>query len=117
MATNASIAMKTPEGTYVGIYCHWDGYIQHGVGDMLLKNYTTPEDVAKLIEIGDISSLGENLNETVYYHRDRGEAYKDVKPLVAETYPLLMKALRHEYNYLYEDGQWKETSLNLSLEQ
>lgn len=55
-----------------GIYCHNDGY-PNGVGKLLQKCYTTVDAVNNLIDLGDLSSLGSTLSETVAYGRDKGE--------------------------------------------
>ena len=57
MSTNANIAMIQPDGTIRAIYNHWDGYPE-GVGKTLIENYTTPEIITTLLDLGDISSLG-----------------------------------------------------------
>lgn len=59
MSTCANIAIN--EGnklTY--IYSHWDGYLD-GVGAILFEHYQDEDKIKKLMELGDISSLGENL--------------------------------------------------------
>lgn len=57
MSTRASIAMIQSDGTIRAIYNHWDGYPE-GVGKILIENYTTPALITKLLDLGDISSLG-----------------------------------------------------------
>ena len=70
MATRSNIGIKA-DGGYRFIYSHWDGYPSNN-GDILLNNYTTDEAVNDLITGGDISSLGDNLEKTIFYARDRG---------------------------------------------
>ena len=71
MATRSRIAIENQDGTVKSIYCHWDGYLG-GVGKTLFNHYDK-EKLEKLIELGDISSLGESTEDTVAYARDRNE--------------------------------------------
>ena len=72
MSTRSRIAIEKQDGTVESIYCHFDGYLSHN-GEILQEHYSTKEKMEKLIELGDISQLGDTLEETVAYHRDRGE--------------------------------------------
>jgi hypothetical protein len=72
MSTRSRIAIEKQDGTVESIYCHFDGYISHN-GEILQNYYSTREKMEKLIELGDISSLENTPEETVAYHRDRGE--------------------------------------------
>lgn len=57
MSTRSLIALKTKEGKFKVIYCHSDGYL--GFNGMILLNYYKDYDkVEKLLNLGDISSLG-----------------------------------------------------------
>ena len=121
MATRSTIAMKTPEGKIRSIYCHWDGYLDYN-GKVLMNYYTDPAKVLKLINLGDISSLKEQIGEkhsfdrhyeqpeledmfanwTLAYHRDRGEElciaeYDDVPSWIADM---------EEYAYLWDGKDW-----------
>lgn len=58
MSARASISMKTYK-SYKTIYIHWDGYPE-GIGKILKEHYTSDELVEKLLNLGDLSSLGEN---------------------------------------------------------
>lgn len=101
MATRSTIGIKNSTG-YTWIYCHWDGYLERN-GAILQGHYTTEAQVTALIGLGDISTLGETLNSTVAYHRDKGDAWDNVKPKGSpgkgyqEDFP---------YNYVWEDGRW-----------
>lgn len=96
MATRSTIALEFADGTVEQVYCHWDGYLAHN-GQILLKHYSDPFVLQKLIDLGDISSLGIEIGEkhafshfelraeevqaykeltenwTTFYGRDRGE--------------------------------------------
>ena len=59
MATRSIIGMvENSQIRY--IYCHWDGYPQ-GVGKMLLRHYQEPAKVRVLIDLGDLSQLGREI--------------------------------------------------------
>lgn len=127
MATRSFIAKKVNNG-YKGIYCHWDGY-PTGVGATLRRYYKTPAKINKLIALGDLSVLREHIGKkhkidamgdnyerikrlgwTSAYHRDRGEAWGDVKPKMARTLSDLKKIASNmgtEYLYVYEKGKWR----------
>lgn len=135
MSTNAYIMMEHEPTPITGetitcIYSHWDGYIE-GVGETLFKHYQDYEKVKALIELGDISSLGEFLspkegethtfvepapNTTVAYHRDRGDNYDDVKPKEFTEFAVKELAGKwglQEYNYLYGlDKKWYLIKVN-----
>jgi hypothetical protein len=85
MATRSTIALEYADGTVDQIYCHWDGYLENN-GQILAQHYTDPFKVQKLMELGDMSSLNENIgeahdfddrrasdNQCTFYGRDRGE--------------------------------------------
>jgi len=71
MATRSRIAIENENGTVTSIYCHFDGYLR-GVGKTLFEHYDR-EKTEKLMELGDISVLGESTLDTIAYHRDRNE--------------------------------------------
>jgi hypothetical protein len=62
MATRSTIALEYADGSVDCIYCHWDGYLK-GVGKTLLDHYSDPFKVRELMDLGDISSLGEVIGE------------------------------------------------------
>jgi len=117
--------MEQDDGSYKGVYCHWDGYIEHN-GGLLLDYYNTREMAEKLIELGDLSSLQPKLYPdpakphkfwdgleprqeqelvTLAYGRDRGE-----KGTEAKTFNLkgLDTDSWGEYFYVFtKDNQWK----------
>ena len=84
MATRSRIGIELEDGTVKSVYCHWDGYVSNN-GKILLEWYDRAKTLA-LVELGDLSSLGEQVEPTgphsfespqggvtVAYHRDRGE--------------------------------------------
>jgi len=76
MSTNATIAIKQPDGSYRAIYLHSDGYPTHA-GLMLVRHYSTAERATALIALGDISVIAEELTPKPgaphYVRREAGE--------------------------------------------
>lgn len=54
---------------YIGIYCHWDGYL-NGVGKCLLKNFKNYNQVLDLIVGGDCVSI---IRDEVRHFANRNE--------------------------------------------
>ena len=118
MATRSTIALEFADGTVQQIYCHWDGYLSNN-GQILLRHYSDPFKLQRLIDLGAVSSLrpeiGEkqdfdkretqNENWCLIYGRDRGESlhinkFKDYADYKAN-------AQSEEYNYILRtDGKW-----------
>jgi hypothetical protein len=102
MATRGTITLKTKDGRFQSIYHHFDSYPK-GLGKTLLENYTTYEDVEKIIALGACSNLGPTLDadESVFYHRDRQEDLHihDSVTMRSAIYP-------NDFNYVFQDGQW-----------
>ena len=83
MGTRSTIALEYADGTVEQVYCHWDGYLSHN-GQILHKHYSDPFKLRQLMDLGDLSSLGERLGtqhafdkapegECTFYLRDRKE--------------------------------------------
>ena len=67
MGTRSAIAMKTEDGIR-SIYCHWDGYVDHN-GRILKEFYSTDEKVKALLDLGDLSSLRQEIGEAHDFDR------------------------------------------------
>jgi hypothetical protein len=106
MSTRCRVAIKNEDGTYHSIYGHFDGY-PHGVGAVLAKHYATSEAVNALIALGDFSALGSNLDDSIFYARDRKE--HGVDAIVAASAEELVKQAENycaEWVYLFENDNW-----------
>lgn len=115
MSTRSAIVEKTETG-YRGIYCHYDGYLSHN-GKILLDHYQDAATVSALIDLGDISSLGERVSSvrrsgfesvTVAYGRDRGE--ERTEPVTGSTVNEVASQIGHDgYVYVFypEKKEWK----------
>ena len=105
MSTRSRIAIENESGIVNSIYCHFDGYVD-GVGKTLFNHYDK-EKLQKLIELGDISSLGESTIDTVAYCRDRGEDLHSTGYLDVEGLFELGFESGEEYVYcLNREGIW-----------
>jgi hypothetical protein len=105
MSTRSRIAIENESGIVNSIYCHFDGYVS-GVGKTLFNHYDK-EKLQKLIELGDISSLGESTIDTVAYCRDRGEDLHSTSYLDVEGLFELGFESGEEYVYcLNREGIW-----------
>ena len=100
MSTNSIIGIKRLDGSINKIYCHWDGYIEHN-GLYLQLCYDTPKKIEELLKLGNLSSLGETIENCNAYHRDRKEKWED-----GTNYG------RQEFNYLFDEnlGAWSVTT-------
>lgn len=119
MATRSIIGKLNPDNTVTFIYCHYDGY-PNGVGKTLKEHYLTEGKVNQLLELGDLSKLGEEIGYQqkfddrkthvkefcLAYGRDRGEPDIDAQSISLDEY--LKEDVRGEdYKYLYRDGKWE----------
>lgn len=129
MSTNSHIGIK--QGNKVKyIYCHWDGYLSHN-GMLLNLFYRSPEKVEKLINLGDISSLGYNVEAprpikdgqdasnlsnymnlhiktsfTVSYCRDRHDKYSSVKAQIVNYTNNSLYGQSYTYIYDLSKKKW-----------
>ena len=102
MATRSSVSTITKDGIKA-IYIHWDGYIG-GVGKTLYNNYMNQEKIEELINIGDMSSLAETIEES------SKSCYRDSPPKTLrdwnfhELYNNFGEGL--DYHYFWNGHQW-----------
>jgi hypothetical protein len=126
MATRSNIGIVNEDGSVTGIYVHWDGYTEN-VGKLLLKHYNNTGIVCELMDLGDLSSLNENLycednnhsfenpapGVCVAYGRDRGE--DGVESRVFKNISKFEKFADRtgaDYQYLFNNGKWQYRNHN-----
>ena len=112
MSTRSRVGLLRDDGTVKSIYVHFDGY-KEGVGKTLQKHYTKVEDIEKLLELGNLSVLGSEYNETlskISWHR-----YD--KDLSDEDKKLIEQVDSGSYTITYKDrsGQNEEARIDESL--
>lgn len=110
MSTRGRIGILQDDGTIKSVYSHWNNFPE-GNGAILVKEYTTKDQVEELINGGDISCLetdtdweGNHRGEpfTLYY-KDRGDL--DCGSLLSENdadYFRLTRNCDGEYAYLFD---------------
>ena len=108
MATRSRIGLRLAGDAILSVYHHWDGY-PDWLGVHLVKNYTTKEQVAELLDGGDISCIDSDTNwereevePHVQYYNDRGEDTEPRLDLTVEDY----LDNGEEYSYLFENNEW-----------
>jgi hypothetical protein len=130
MATRSTIALEYADGTVDQVYCHWDGYLDHN-GAILRDSYSDPFKLQKLMDLGDLSSLGPEIGEKhsfdtlakygtpeyeaemeyrqgicTFYGRDRGETGTERKRF-KDFADYKDNHQYEEYEYiLRKDGNW-----------
>ncbi len=121
MSTRSLIAKQVGNDEYLTIYCHHNGDVIHN-GAVLLECYNTAEKVDELLALGDISSLGKNINGlpnkkyshlyekemddmTIAYARDKGE--KLSPPTIHTTAELLATDYAHCVYIFTPENEWK----------
>ena len=95
-------------GVVKSVYCHYDGYPEYN-GQILEEFYKTFEDVKALVDLGDISSLGETTafrdedheNGTRDYFRWRGEPIKVMSDYGIQDYFNCGFDCGEDYLYLF----------------
>ena len=107
MATRSTISVVEPNSNrIISVYCHWDGYLAHN-GRILRNHYSELDDALELVSNGSISALEDNVDDTVYYSRNRGEAWSSVKPKIYDNWTHFTAELNtEEYNYVFMNNEW-----------
>lgn len=114
--TSAGIGMKMPDGSIKAVRLNSDGYPGH-TGAILAGWYKSEDRVKALLDLGELSCLGERLDSddpnrgdlTIAYGRDAGEEAMfpaQTFASVDEYYHNGESRMSADYLYLYEDGRW-----------
>lgn len=108
MATRSTITYVTPDNHVYSIYCHYDGYLQNGVGETLLRDYTDPDKAKALCSSPhDIRSLYETVETTDFFDE---EILSD-QPFIANNNLYMLEYEEYNYIYLFNSG-WNLISTN-----
>lgn len=86
---------------YLSIYCHFDGYVNGGVGEALKTSFNTYDKALNLILGGDCSGIN---SDAIYQYGEEDCDGPDQDYSLKE----LMERRAEDYNYLFteEDG-WR----------
>ena len=101
MSTHATIIEKKQD-QYRSIYVHFDGYVE-GLGETLHEYWNDSESISEMIDLGDASSIGSDLDHCEFYGRDRGEA--DTGPQVCDDINQALDSY-NDYRYLWDGDKW-----------
>ena len=105
MGTSAIIAQQiSPEEIRV-IRLNGDGYTRFA-GNKLRQVYDTPEKINDLMDLGDLSILGDDLFESIAYHRDRNESWSRVKPRIYQRMPFMVNNESGDFIYVFDGVEW-----------
>ncbi|MDR3185330.1 MAG: hypothetical protein LBU04_00745 [Christensenellaceae bacterium] len=103
MDSGSYICRENENGTYTGIYCHWDCEL-FSCGELLLKHYSDREKLNVLLALGNLSTLGSRIEPDlnfehgfeydlrqpdvcVFYGRERGDADASAKTFSLKDIP------------------------------
>jgi hypothetical protein len=87
MATRSTIGYETPEGDYIGVYCHWDGYPKHMLPELQSMSWeAVATEVSRALLQGGGRSLQGGELETYNELSDPKRWLRDTWPCVAEEF-------------------------------
>ena len=114
MATRSYIGVRNADASVDYIYCHFDGYPDHN-GAILREHYSNINRVNELLNLGDLSVLGQFIGEKMdfdkriqdtclAYGRDRGESNVSKKNT---GYDELITDQSVDYVYVFDGDYWE----------
>ena len=103
MATRGHIAIKE-NGKYKYIYNHWDSDIEQ-LGVTLFKFYKDADKVRALINLGNVSSVGETIENNASCYKDHMDLNNNHPGTVAMYREGRMWK---DYDYYNPDKQWED---------
>jgi hypothetical protein len=114
MATRSYIGVRNTDASVDYIYCHFDGYPEHN-GKILTEHYSNINRVNELLNLGDLSVLGQFIGEKnefndrvrdtcLAYGRDRGESNVSKKNA---GYDELITNQDVDYVYVFDGDYWE----------
>ena len=112
MGTRSAIGYKLPNGKIRAKYCHWDGYVEGGVGQTLQESYQDAVKIGRMVELGDMSTLAAEIDDCVFYGRDRNE--RDVDAQDYDDFDDFTTSFEGcEYFYVWNGNEWIVSQGNL----
>ena len=112
MSTRSAIGYKLPNGKIRAKYCHWDGYVEGGVGQTLQESYQAAFKIGRMVELGDMSELAAEIDDCVFYGRDKGES--DVGAQDYDDFDDFTTSFEGcEYFYVWNGNEWLVSKGNL----
>ena len=105
MGTTAVIGVTHDDEKYLWSTEYGNGDLDL-TGVLLLKSYNSYGDALALVAMGDSSYLEETLEDSVFYHRDRDEDWRDTKPREGDFEEFNKKVRGEIYGYLWSRSEW-----------
>ena len=97
------IGRQTKKGAEY-IYCHHDGSMHH-TGKILYNHYSIDNRVKTLIESGDAIYIESTIEDSAFYHRDKGQSLeKAILTTKSNSRPISADPFHH--CYLWKDNKW-----------
>lgn len=72
------------EGTYKSVYLYNTNKLKV-LSETLKQNYKKKESVERLINLGDINSIGKTIDNCVFYSRDKNDSWEGCKPCLEKS--------------------------------
>jgi hypothetical protein len=114
MGTRSAIGYKLPNGKIRAKYCHWDGYVEGGVGQTLQESYQDAFKIGRMVELGDMSTLAAEIDDCEFYGRDRGDSPRDVDAQDYDDFDDFTTSFEGcEYFYVWNGNEWIVSQGNL----
>ena len=114
MGTRSAIGYKLPNGKIRAKYCHWDGYVEGGVGQTLQESYQAAFKIGRMVELGDMSTLAAEIDDCEFYGRDRGDSPGDVDAQDYDDFDDFTTCFEGcEYFYVWNGNEWLVSQGNL----
>jgi hypothetical protein len=114
MGTRSAIGYKLPNGKIRAKYCHWDGYVEGGVGQTLQESYQDAVKIGRMVELGDMSTLAAEIDDCEFYGRDRGDSPRDVDAQDYDDFDDFTTSFEGcEYFYVWNGNEWIVSQGNL----
>lgn len=114
MSTHALIAILRPDASIRSVYLHSDGYLSWA-GTRLHRSFNTKAKASKLISMGGISTLGDEIGEkhgvgTSFYARDRSEELEIEHHANFEIFDTY--SMDWEFTYFFNGEKWLAWSVD-----
>lgn len=117
MSTRSFIGKINKDLSITGIYCHFDGYIEHHA-PIFNKHYLDESKVNKLISLGSLSILDIKIGSKqdfnypkegccLAYHRDRGDPFRQLKyNNIEDALDNIASECGARYAYIFNGKDW-----------
>lgn len=104
LSYRCKVGIVLDDQTISSVYCHQGG--EPEIVGILLRDHYNKEETLKLLDMGDMSFLGKNIEETNFYNRDRNLDKRECALRNFDTVDEFLKFGPVDYAYLFKDDQW-----------